>query len=603
MPGAQYLSPIPGSKFVAQQSNIIVRIGPQLNRSVASDASLFAISGTKSGTINGKVVLSDDDRTLLFLPAKQFLPGETVSVLMKNGIHSLSGEMLAPVSFEFTVSQQTSLEKKLLDRKALDLYMLPPQPAVIRQMNTGSAILNKTGADLYPPSLPVPVVKVDEQPEPGSVFLSPWKIVLGNNGLKYVPSESQYLMILDGGNQPIFYRQRPAPTFDFKVLPNGMLIYFDQYSLQYFELDNTYATIDSFTCGNGYVTDPHDIRLLPNGHFILVGLDPESIDMSTIVDGGDPLATVIGFVVQELDTNKNVVFEWRSFDHFQITDATHEDLTAATIDYAHPNALEIDADTTILLSDRHMDEITKIDRATGNIVWRWGGKNNQFMFTNDTLGFSHQHSINRTAEGHFTVFDNGNFHTPQFSRAVEYTVDEQMKTATLVWQFRHTPDVFTFAMGSVERLPSGNTFIGWGASTLAATEVRPDGSTAYEIQFPDSIISYRAFKFPVSSVASRPVDPPVPHDYSLEQNYPNPFNPSTVIKFTLPEQSFVTLKVYDVIGNEVRTLANSAMPAGQYAYTFQAGALASGMYLYRMTAVSENGNRVFTDVKKFLLIK
>lgn len=86
-------------------------------------------------------------------------------------------------------------------------------------------------------------------------------------------------------------------------------------------------------------------------------------------------------IIQELDQSKNVVFQWRSWDHFRITDATHEDLTAALVDYVHANALEVDNDGNILLSSRHLDEITKIDRQTGNIIWRldggtWPGREN-----------------------------------------------------------------------------------------------------------------------------------------------------------------------------------------------------------------------------------
>ena len=180
-------------------------------------------------------------------------------------------------------------------------------------------------------------------------------------------------MIVDNTGNPIYYKQ-VGRTTDFKLLSNGDLSYFDYNTTQFYEMNQNYMTIDSFACGNGYQTDPHDLRLLNNGHRLLIGLDPQIVDMSKIVPGGNTSANVIGIVVQELDQKKNVVFQWRSFDHFLITDATHEDLTAATIDYVHPNALDVDYDGNILLSSRHMDEITKIDRNTGGIIWRWGGE-------------------------------------------------------------------------------------------------------------------------------------------------------------------------------------------------------------------------------------
>ena len=231
----------------------------------------------------------------------------------------------------------------------------------------------------------------------------------------------------------------------------------------------------------------------------MLGHDPQIIDMSAIVPGGQRAATVVGAVIQELDNNKHVIFQWRSFDHFKVTDVVGEDLTANVIDAVHPNTIEVDNDGQLLLSSRHMDEITKIDRTTGAIIWRWGGKNNQFSYSNDTVGFSHQHSIRRTPAGSLILFDNGNYHTPPASRAVEYSMDETNKTVTLLWQFAHTPEIDATAMGSVQRLPNGNTLIGWGSASPALTEVRPDGSIALELKFPDSVVSYRRVPLPVDA--------------------------------------------------------------------------------------------------------
>ncbi len=85
--------------------------------------------------------------------------------------------------------------------------------------------------------------------------------------------------------------------------------------------------------------------------------------------------------------------------------------------------------------------------------------------------------------------------------------------------------------------------------------------------------------------------------FELEQNYPNPFNPSTSIKFAISIKQFVSLKVYDVLGNEVTTLLNDQKPAGIYEIEFDANNLSSGIYYYRIVAGS------FTDTKKMILLK
>ena len=83
----------------------------------------------------------------------------------------------------------------------------------------------------------------------------------------------------------------------------------------------------------------------------------------------------------------------------------------------------------------------------------------------------------------------------------------------------------------------------------------------------------------------------------MEQNYPNPFNPTTVIRYTLPEASVVTLKVFDVLGREVSTLVHGRQTAGNYNIPFDARALPTGVYFYRLTAGG------FSDTKKLMLVK
>ena len=89
----------------------------------------------------------------------------------------------------------------------------------------------------------------------------------------------------------------------------------------------------------------------------------------------------------------------------------------------------------------------------------------------------------------------------------------------------------------------------------------------------------------------------IPNQFSLSQNYPNPFNPNTVIKYNIPSINFVSVKVYDVLGNEVSILVNEIKPPGSYNVTFDGSELSSGVYFYRINA----GN--FQQVKKMIFIK
>ena len=95
----------------------------------------------------------------------------------------------------------------------------------------------------------------------------------------------------------------------------------------------------------------------------------------------------------------------------------------------------------------------------------------------------------------------------------------------------------------------------------------------------------------------KPVDGVTPTTYSLRQNYPNPFNPNTTINFSIPEQSKVVIKVYNILGSEVATLVNEVKNAGSYNIDFRASNLASGMYIYTIKAGK------FTESKKMMLLK
>ncbi len=89
----------------------------------------------------------------------------------------------------------------------------------------------------------------------------------------------------------------------------------------------------------------------------------------------------------------------------------------------------------------------------------------------------------------------------------------------------------------------------------------------------------------------------IPTEFSLKQNYPNPFNPSTTIEFSIPKESFVELKVFNVLGKEVATLVNENYSAGSYKSNFDASNLSSGIYFARISAGS------FMETKKMILTK
>jgi len=277
-------------------------------------------------------------------------------------------------------------------------------------------------------------------------------------------------------------------------------------AVTYLSKDSAFNVLATNQAGNGFIADNRDMHVLPNGHGVITIQDSVTMDLSTLVPGGNPAAKISYNVIQELDVDNNVVFQWRILDHVPITDS-YQDLKNPG-SYTHVNSVWFDdLDGTIIISCRNTSQILKINRTTGEIVWRLGGKQNEFTFTNaipegrpgygESAVFQVQHSVKRLPNGNLTVFDNGysdhsdpqwHFDRP-YSRAAEYEIDEVHKTAKLVWQCRHTPDIITYNGGDVLRLAGGHTIVTWGndnnaSPRLALTEADEAGNVVTDIQLP-----------------------------------------------------------------------------------------------------------------------
>ena len=395
-----------------------------------------------------------------------------------------------------------------------------------------------------PLDFPQIAVSINNNPDSGYIFLSTYT--------NEQPIINNYLMILDNLGEPIFFRKTNGYAHDFKVQPSGHLSYIEALSPNSqktaYIMNNHYAIIDSFTSEN-YWMDNHEFQLLLNGNALLGARAYRTVDLSQIIEGGSPVAQVEDYIIQEIDQNKNIVFEWNSADYFELTDAPHIDLTSQHIYYVHANAIEIDTDGNILLSSRHMDEITKIDRQTGDIIWRLGGVNNEFTFLNDSLDFQHsiptpfcyQHDIRRLTNGNITIYDNGNYKHPKYSRMVEYQLDELNMTATLIWEYRDSLFNHSPWMGNVQRLQNENIIGAWNMTDFPTTiiEVGQDCTKTFELSFEEyfddnnnkrGVWIYRAFRFDWEGTADKPYLWENTYDNSFELNFVQ-FGENNVIQY------------------------------------------------------------------------
>ena len=476
----QYYSPLQDAALVSTGATILVRYGPKLSAQDLAKIE-FTVQGSSSGLHTGQTILADDQQTVIFKPNSPFTPGEQVAV-GTNGLSLDPETNFAPLAYRFTVAanQQpgeigsTAVPTEAVHSAFPNFLTLPQDIPHYTVAGNGGAPDNGEGDILVAPFY--------------------WtKSTVGS-----------YLLILNNLGQIVYYQSMAdhLAGYDFKLQPNDLLSYYDQKDAVYYVMDEHYHVVDSYQTGDGYTADLHDLQLLPNGNALLMAYDAETVDMSQVVAGGIPTATVTGLVVQELDPSKNVIFEWRSWDHFSYADTTVS-LVGQTIDLVHGNALSLARDGNLLLSSRNLSEITKINLQTGAVMWRLGGKAATLQLVGGQP-FAYQHDVRQLPNGDITVFDNqGTSIAPAASMALEYKIDEANRTATQVWSFAHTPPVFAAFMGDTQRFANGNTFLDWGASMTmkgfvynTMTEVGPDGQVLFDLAFDAPYVSYRAFRFP-----------------------------------------------------------------------------------------------------------
>jgi len=324
-----------------------------------------------------------------------------------------------------------------------------------------------------------------------------------------------YLMILDNDGTPVWYKELPDDyAYDFKLQPNGLPTYaqlLNHHSYAgggdavHMVMDKDFAEIDSFQMGNGYIAESHDFQWLPNGHVLLFGYYMTQVDLSKLVLGGYPNALVSGGVVQELDADRKVVFQWRTWDQYSFENYSWDSGSAGPIiSEFHLNTINMDVDGHIIIATPEW--VKKINRQTGEIMWHLGGDENEFTFIGvdpeEASGHFGGHAFHRLDNGNVLIYDGGSYNGSRSSQVHEYKLDEENKTAEHVWSYVPKPGVYGWHRGNAQRLPNGNTFIGWGGDgsrdSPACTEVTPDGRKIFELFFDDPAVeSYRAFRLPL----------------------------------------------------------------------------------------------------------
>jgi hypothetical protein len=324
-------------------------------------------------------------------------------------------------------------------------------------------------------------------------------------------------MILDEDGQPVWFRplQREEwDVMDFKVQPykgEPVLTWWEGFHTgygqgEYVVADGFYREIRRVRAGNGYIGDHHEFLITPQDTALLTIYNPVRMDLSSL--GGPKDGVVLDGIAQEVDIETGeVLFEWHSVDHVGLEESHYEppEDPGVPFDYFHINSIDIDHDSNLLVSARRTSAIYKIDRITGEVIWRLGGKKSDFEMRPGTRT-AYQHDARRQLDGTVTIFDNGDLKYDEQSYGIVLELDEEEMTATLMRRYPHPEGRLAGTQGNMQVLPDGNVFIGWGSNPLFS-EYSRDGELLFNASFPPEVESYRAFRFPWSGHPSE--DPAV----------------------------------------------------------------------------------------------
>jgi hypothetical protein len=314
-------------------------------------------------------------------------------------------------------------------------------------------------------------------------------------------------MIADGGAGLVwFHPADPRSVMDFKVQSlhgKPVLTWWEGKSPggiphgEWVIVDSTYTEIARFGPARGRNGDLHELVISPENTALVA--------CTEIVPwrGG----TIVGGVVQELELpSGRLIREWRSLDHVPPEETEIKAKPGPRFDYFHVNSIDVGPDGNLLIGARNTWAAYNVDRRSGRVRWRLGGKHSDFAL-GPGARFWWQHDVRRHGATTLTVFDNGAAPAEEKqSRALLLRFDERRRRVTLERAFTHRPElVLAHYMGNAQLLPDGHMFVGWGGSRFVS-EFAPDGSIVFDAALPAGGQSYRASRSPWAARPSRPPD-------------------------------------------------------------------------------------------------
>ena len=483
------ISPAPGTPDASPSTQIsILGVAPARIRSVS-------VTGSVSGLHSGALRAYSARRGASFVPSRPLDQGEQVSVLVR-----IDGR--APVAFSFTVAR------------------LGPTPPVIniptRQPSKLSHFVSRP--DLLPPRI---TVYKGSGGTRGDVFLAPLASPTVHPQSKHpitiTPVGPGGPMIVDSHGNVVWFDQLPSPMVAANLRPQTFAgrevltwwqgsVTIDAFGIgEGVIADRSYRTLRTVRAGNGYPTDLHEFVLTPSGDALVTVYSPVLVHLPGTAPGA--LSPLLDSIVQEVDIRTGlVVWEWHALGHIPLADSMATPANSADYDAFHINSIQLVAGNRVLVSARDTSAVYLVDRAGGRVVWTLGGKASSFRIGRGA-SFHFQHHAQMVGSNEISLFDD-EAGPPAFarsSRGLILALDLRRRTASVLAQYRR-PGNNTLAEseGSVQQLPGGNVFLGFGSARFFS-EFSKNGTLLFDASLPKGDGSYREFRFPWSATpATRP---------------------------------------------------------------------------------------------------
>jgi hypothetical protein len=367
-----------------------------------------------------------------------------------------------------------------------------------------------TRPDLSPPEVRITQVATQSTPEttPRFIALAPDYVIENST-----PSQ-QGLMLVDRLGRLVWFKpaaqgQKP---FDLKLQTyqgKPVLTWWEGVLVADFGsgkgqiADTTFNTIKTVPGTNGLTMDLHEFTITSSGASLATAYQETTADLTAVRGAKQGRILTCHAQVLDLATGK-ATFDWNALEHVAVEEsykpvpASGKDL----YDYVHVNSLQMLSDGSLIVSARNTWTVYKVNGSTGEIIWRMGGKKSDFQI-DAPAQFAWQHHATMLSDTEMTVFDNSTAKQAP-SRGLLLSVDQSAMTVSLTQAFNAPTGFYSGTLGSVQLMPNGNVFVGWGTQPYF-TEFASDGTQLMFGQLPLGVRSYRAF---LVDLVGAPADKP-----------------------------------------------------------------------------------------------